>query len=89
MPNKPSITVDGVEIELTPEQVAELLWHMSDYGQARMFAELIRLSEGEHLLMMQFIWARQECEKQQERGEGKPLDAFQTMFSAGYKYMGQ
>lgn len=79
--------INNIDVELTPEQVAEAIWNLDDSEQAQMFAHLYDTA-GEYHLMMQFLNTRDRCEQMAQKGDRRALDAFQCMFSSGYKYMG-
>ena len=74
------------EVTLSPKQVAEAIYQLNSEEQAEMFEHLHDYYGSDHYLMMQFLYARDDCIT---RGgiHGKALSAFQSMFSSAYKYM--
>lgn len=73
----------SAEFEPNPAQMAELFWRMGSDEQAVFFEELQGLA-GSHLLMMQGLAIRQECENSNNE---HALEAFQSLFASAYKYM--
>lgn len=77
-----------VEIKHTPKEIAELIWGMGSDEQAEMLHQLHEVAGGEHNLMMQFMWTRDECEDRLDKDwEDKALAGFQALASSAYKYI--
>ena len=73
-----------IEVKPTPKQAAEIIWSMGSDEQAEMFKHLHDIAGSEHALMMQFMFARDDCEKRNDES----LGAFQALFSSAFKWMG-
>ena len=68
----------------SPKFVAMLLWNMSSEKQAEVLQHLSQLAGNQHKLMTQGIYIRDYAEEENPEA----LEAYQSLFSAAYKYMG-
>ena len=73
-----------IEVKPTPKQAAEIIWGMGSDEQAEMFKHLYDIAGGEHELMMQFMYTRDDCIERNDES----LGAFQALFSSAFKWMG-
>lgn len=73
-----------VNIELTPEQVAEQFWQLGSDGQADFFAALDRIAGLK--LCFQMAGVVQELTERSGQGNHEALNAFQTMLSHAQGY---
>lgn len=75
-----TINLGDLEVEITPEQVGQLIWKMWDDEQAEMLNALYEAAGSEYALMMQFLSVRDKCKERKD----KSLDCFQTMFASAF-----
>ena len=68
----------------SPKFVAMLLWNMDSEKQAEVLQHLSQLAGNQHRLMTQGIYIRNYAEE----ANPEALEAYQSLFSAAYKYMG-
>jgi hypothetical protein len=74
-----------VEINLTPEQVAEAFWHLNSDDMCTFFKELHRVSleTAPHALDTQMCWVAGELQKDPDRSG---ISAMRTIADFAYKF---
>ena len=78
----------NASVDVSVDELAAMFWELGSDEQAFFFQSLSESVNNNHLLMMQSLSIRDGCEKLRKEGYPEALEAFQMMFSAAYKYMG-
>lgn len=77
-----SVTAD---IDVTPQQLAQLFWNMDSDDQANFYAELHRVSEGK--LCIQTAYLVSEIARRQACGDDAACIGFRTLHSHAEPYL--
>lgn len=77
-----SVTTD---IDVTPQQLAQLFWNMDSDEQANFYAELNHIADGK--LCMQTAYLVSEIARRQACGDGNACQAFRTLHAHSEPYL--
>lgn len=74
---------DSIEVELTPEELAQQFWALDSEQMAMFFQALGNCSGDQHKLCTQMLYTRDACESHDDGS----LECFQLIGASAFKYM--
>lgn len=77
-PYKPSIDLEGISVNVTPEQIAEAFWSLDSSSMCQFFQHLDEKAKG--MLGFQIAFVVIEMEKRSADFDYRAQNAFRTMF---------